>query len=198
MKFLDQVKIYVKAGNGGDGSPSFRREKFIEYGGPDGGDGGKGGSIILRSERNLNTLIDYRFQQHHKSQRGERIDFLISKFELDNVKDIKFKHLSGGQKRRLTIGLALLGKPQILLLDEPMSALDILSIKMLQEIIVNLQVEEKITCLVTDHQAKSILAITDTAMILNNGKVVAQDSPSNLVKDSGAIKSYFGDNFKFN
>ena len=71
MKFLDQVKIYVKAGNGGHGSPSFRREKFIEYGGPDGGDGGKGGSILLRSERNLNTLIDYRFQQHHKAQRGE-------------------------------------------------------------------------------------------------------------------------------
>ena len=71
MKFIDQVKIYVKARNGGHGSPSFRREKFIEYGGPDGGDGGKGGSIIFRSERNLNTLIDYRFQQHHKSQRGE-------------------------------------------------------------------------------------------------------------------------------
>ena len=71
MKFLDQVKIYVKAGNGGHGSPSFRREKFIEYGGPDGGDGGKGGTIFLRSERNLNTLIDYRFQQHHKAERGE-------------------------------------------------------------------------------------------------------------------------------
>ena len=71
MKFLDQVKIYVKAGNGGHGSPSFRREKFIEYGGPDGGDGGKGGSILLRSERSLNTLIDYRFQQHHKAERGE-------------------------------------------------------------------------------------------------------------------------------
>ncbi len=71
MKFLDQVKIYVKAGNGGDGSPSFRREKFIEYGGPDGGDGGKGGSIILKSEKNLNTLIDYRYQQHHKAERGE-------------------------------------------------------------------------------------------------------------------------------
>ena len=70
MKFLDQVKIYVKAGNGGNGSPSFRREKFIEYGGPDGGDGGKGGTIFLRSERNLNTLIDYRFQQHHKAGRG--------------------------------------------------------------------------------------------------------------------------------
>ena len=70
MKFLDQVKIYVKAGNGGDGSPSFRREKFIEYGGPDGGDGGKGGSVILISERNLNTLIDFRFQQHFKAQKG--------------------------------------------------------------------------------------------------------------------------------
>ena len=71
MKFLDQVKIYIKAGDGGNGSPSFRREKFIEYGGPDGGDGGKGGSIILKSERNLNTLIDYRYQQHHKAERGE-------------------------------------------------------------------------------------------------------------------------------
>ena len=71
MKFLDQVKIYIKAGNGGNGSPSFRREKFIEFGGPDGGDGGKGGSIILKSERNLNTLIDYRYQQHHKAERGD-------------------------------------------------------------------------------------------------------------------------------
>jgi len=71
MKFLDQVKIYIKAGNGGDGSPSFRREKYVEYGGPDGGDGGKGGSIILRAEENLNTLIDYRYQQHHKAQRGK-------------------------------------------------------------------------------------------------------------------------------
>ena len=71
MKFLDQIKIYVKAGSGGDGSPSFRREKFIEYGGPDGGDGGMGGSIILKSEENLNTLIDFRYQQHHKAERGE-------------------------------------------------------------------------------------------------------------------------------
>jgi len=71
MKFLDQVKIYIKAGNGGDGSPSFRREKFIEYGGPDGGDGGKGGSVILKAEQNLNTLIDYRYQQHHKAERGD-------------------------------------------------------------------------------------------------------------------------------
>ena len=70
MKFLDQVKIYIKAGDGGSGSPSFRREKFIEFGGPDGGDGGKGGSVVFVSERNLNTLIDYRYQQHFKAERG--------------------------------------------------------------------------------------------------------------------------------
>tara|TARA_S200000501_G_scaffold366936_1_gene402557 strand:+ start:514 stop:1500 length:987 start_codon:yes stop_codon:yes gene_type:complete len=71
MKFLDQAKIYIKAGNGGPGSASFRREKFVEYGGPDGGDGGNGGSIVLVSDRNLNTLIDYRFAQHFKAQAGK-------------------------------------------------------------------------------------------------------------------------------
>mgnify|MGYP006114197401 CR=1 FL=1 len=71
MKFLDQAKIYVKAGNGGSGSSSFRREKFVEFGGPDGGDGGDGGSIILIAEKNLNTLIDFRFQQHFKAERGQ-------------------------------------------------------------------------------------------------------------------------------
>ena len=70
MKFLDQAKIYIKAGNGGSGSASFRREKFIEYGGPDGGDGGNGGSVIFQSERNLNTLIDFRYSQHFKADGG--------------------------------------------------------------------------------------------------------------------------------
>ena len=71
MKFLDQAKIYVKAGNGGSGSASFRREKFVEYGGPDGGDGGDGGSIIFESERNLNTLIDFRYSQYFKAELGD-------------------------------------------------------------------------------------------------------------------------------
>ena len=70
MKFLDQAKIYIKAGNGGSGSASFRREKFVEYGGPDGGDGGDGGSIVLESDRNLNTLIDFRYAQHFKAESG--------------------------------------------------------------------------------------------------------------------------------
>ena len=70
MKFLDQAKIFIKAGKGGAGSASFRREKFIEFGGPDGGNGGAGGSIIFVSERNLNTLIDYRYTQHFKAENG--------------------------------------------------------------------------------------------------------------------------------
>ena len=71
MKFLDQAKIYIKAGNGGSGSSSFRREKYVEFGGPDGGDGGNGGSIILESERNLNTLVDFRYRQHFKAENGK-------------------------------------------------------------------------------------------------------------------------------
>ena len=71
MKFLDQAKIYIKAGNGGSGSAHFRREKFIEYGGPDGGDGGDGGSVIVQADRNLNTLIDFRYAQHFRAEHGQ-------------------------------------------------------------------------------------------------------------------------------
>ena len=71
MKFLDKAKIFIKAGDGGSGSASFRREKFIEYGGPNGGDGGKGGSVIFFSDKNLNTLIDFRYKQHFKAEKGD-------------------------------------------------------------------------------------------------------------------------------
>lgn len=70
MKFLDEVKIYIRSGDGGNGCVGFRREKFIEYGGPDGGDGGRGGSIFVHAVDNLNTLIDYRYQQHFKAAKG--------------------------------------------------------------------------------------------------------------------------------
>ena len=70
MKFLDQVKIMIKAGDGGNGCVAFRREKFIEFGGPYGGDGGAGGSIIVKAVNGLNTLVDFRFAQHHKAQNG--------------------------------------------------------------------------------------------------------------------------------
>jgi len=70
MKFLDQCKIYLKSGDGGRGSASFRREKFIEFGGPDGGNGGKGGNIVFIAADNLNTLIDYRYRQHFRASDG--------------------------------------------------------------------------------------------------------------------------------
>ncbi len=133
-----------------------------------------------------------------KNLRQERIDFLISRFELDNLKEIKAKYLSGGQKRKLVLALALLIEPKVLLLDEPFAALDVLTIKMLQEIIVNLQQENRITVIICDHQARDLLACVDTAMILNNGKIVAQDTPTNLVNNINAKNAYFGDNFKFN
>ena len=70
MKFLDEAKIFIKAGDGGNGACSFRHEKFIEFGGPDGGNGGKGGDVVFEAVQNLNTLIDFRYQQHFKAQRG--------------------------------------------------------------------------------------------------------------------------------
>ena len=134
----------------------------------------------------------------NKNYRAERINYLISKFELDNLKDIKGKFLSGGQKKKLVIALSLLNEPKVLLLDECFAALDVLTIKMLQEIIVNLQQESKITICICDHQARDLLACVDVAMILNNGKIVAKDTPSNLVNNINAKNAYFGDSFKFN
>ena len=133
-----------------------------------------------------------------KNYRNERINYLIAKFEFDNLKDIKARYLSGGQKKRLVIALALLSEPKVLLLDEVFAALDVLTIKMLQETIVNLQQEHQITTCICDHQARDLLSCVDVAMILNNGKIVAQDTPANLVKDINAKNAYFGDSFKFN
>ena len=130
--------------------------------------------------------------------RSQRINYVISKFELDNLKEIKAKHLSGGQKRKLVLALALLSEPKVLLLDEPFAALDVLTIKMLQEIIVNLQQESRITICICDHQARDLLACVDVAMILSNCKIIAQDTPSNLVKNISAQNAYFGDSFQIN
>ena len=125
-----------------------------------------------------------------------RVNYLISKFELENIKEIKAKFLSGGQKKKLVIALALLSEPKVLLLDECFAALDILTIKMLQEIIVSLQQENKITICICDHQARDLLACVDSAMILSNCKIVAHGSPSNLINDTNAQNAYFGNSFR--
>ncbi len=130
--------------------------------------------------------------------RKERIDYLLSRLELENIKNIKAKFLSGGQKKKLVIALALLSEPKVLLLDECFAALDVLTIKMLQEIIVNLQHENNITICICDHQARDLLACVDIAMILSNCKIIAKDTPSNLVKDIDAKNAYFGESFKIN
>ena len=150
----------------------------------------------LTSLENLKAIAEIAIQDkklvHHK------IDKLIAKFELDAIRDVKAKFLSGGQKRKLVIALALLADPKVLLLDEPFAALDVLTIKMLQEIIVNLQTENDIAIIICDHQARDLLSCVDSAILLSNCKIVAQGTPSELVNNIEAKDAYFGDSFKFN
>ena len=130
------------------------------------------------------------------SYRNEKIDSLISKFELDASRDIKADFLSGGQKKKLVIAISLISDPKILLLDEPFAALDVMTIKTLQKIIVNLQSSNNISVILCDHQARDLLACVDTAAIIHNGKVVAQGTPASLIQNADAKNAYFGDSFK--
>tara|TARA_Y100001970_G_scaffold271454_1_gene366755 strand:+ start:2627 stop:3403 length:777 start_codon:yes stop_codon:yes gene_type:complete len=133
-----------------------------------------------------------------KDLRENKIEKIIAQFEFDPLLKIKAKHLSGGQKKKLVIAMALINDPNILLLDEPFAALDILTIKMLQEIIVNLQSMEKITIVVCDHQARDLLTCVDRAIVLSNGKIIASGSPNEIINDASARSAYFGDEFKIN
>jgi lipopolysaccharide export system ATP-binding protein len=134
---------------------------------------------------------------NEKNSEENKINELINKFELENLKNIKAKFLSGGQKKKLVIALSLLSDPSVLLLDECFAALDVLTIKMLQEIIVNLQNEKKITICICDHQARDLLACVDVAMILSNCKIIAEGTPANLVNNIEAKNAYFGESFSF-
>ena len=144
--------------------------------------------------QNLKAIAEITIE--NLSYREEKINSLISKFELDPIRDIKADFLSGGQKKKLVIALALISDPKILLLDEPFAALDVMTIKTLQEIIVDLQTNNNISVIMCDHQARDLLACVDTAAIIHNGKVVAQGTPTNLIQNLDARKAYFGESFK--
>ena len=132
----------------------------------------------------------------NKNHRDEKINFLIAKFELDAVRNVKAKHLSGGMKKRLVIALSLLGDPKILLLDEPFAALDVMTIKKLQKIIVDLQSEYNISVILCDHQARDLLLCVDKAFVISNCNVIASGTPSEIVKNIDAREAYFGDSFQ--
>ena len=150
----------------------------------------------LTLRENLKAISEVVIKE--KKLRDEKIDLLISKFELEPLQNIKAEFLSGGQKKRLVISLALLSNPKILLLDEPFAALDIMTIKNLQQIIVDLQTQHNISIILCDHQARDLLTCVDLALVLSNGRVIAKDTPNNLIKNIDAQNAYFGDSFKIN
>ena len=150
----------------------------------------------MTAEQNIRAVAEILIKD--KSFIDIKINELISKFELDSVKKIEAKYLSGGQKRRLVIAMGLISKPDIILMDEPLAALDPQTIQMLQNTIVKLQTDLNLTIIITDHQARDLLAICDKAIILSNSKIVASGTPNDLIKDESANKFYFGNNFQFN
>ena len=149
----------------------------------------------LTTEQNLKAIAEILILD--KSFIDIKINELISKFELDSVKKIEAKYLSGGQKRRLVIAMGLISKPDIILMDEPLAALDPQTIQMLQNTIMKLQTDLNLTIIITDHQARDLLAICDKAIILSNSKIVASGKPNDLINDENASKFYFGKNFQF-
>ena len=145
---------------------------------------------------NLKLVSEIHIKQ--KELREQKINKIITQFEFESLLNIKAKHLSGGQKKKLVIAMALINEPRILLLDEPFAALDILTIKMLQEIILNLQSTEEISIVICDHQARDLLNCVDRAIILSNGKIIASGSPNEVITDKEAKTQYFGDEFNIN
>ena len=151
----------------------------------------------LTCYQNLNAIADLVIKE--KKDINFKIEKMIAKFELDAVKNIKSKYLSGGQKKRVSIAMALLSNPKIVLMDEPFQGLDLMSTNYLQETIVNLQTEDNNRCcVISDHAARDLLKISDRAVVLANKKIIAQGSPKELINNKEAKSFYFGETFNIN
>ena len=133
-----------------------------------------------------------------RKERDFKINNLISRFEFESILNVKAKFLSGGQKKKLVIALALLSDPKLLLLDECFAALDVLTIKMLQKLIIDLQMNNNISVCICDHQARDLLSCVDLAMVISNCKIISKGSPKEVTTDQKAISAYFGSSFRIN
>ena len=145
---------------------------------------------------NLTAVAEIHIKE--KNLRMSKIDKIVGQFGFDSILHTKAKTISGGERRKLAIGMAIINDPEILLLDEPYAALDILSVKMIQEIIINLQSMENMSIIVTDHNASDLLKTVDRCLVLANTKIIASGSPQEIINDTQARSVYFGNEFKIN
>jgi len=148
----------------------------------------------LKVEENLEAISEIKIKD--KIKRKDIIQELLVKFGLDNIKHTQARSLSGGERRRLSIALALLTKPSILLLDEPFSALDPLSVETIRKIISDLQQQSGISSIISDHNISSTLMSVDRAILISNSLVIAEGRPKELINNKIAKQLYFGSDLK--
>ena len=146
----------------------------------------------LTCEENIRAIAEVKIKE--KSLQENKIQELLSDFNLEYLKKIKAINLSGGEKKRLCISMALVSNPQILLMDEPFAALDLITIDMIKKIIVDLQ-KKLISVIVTDHNAKDLMNVSDRCIIISNGEVIISGNPRKIINDPKARQLYFGENF---
>ena len=146
----------------------------------------------LTCEENIRAIAEVKIKE--KSLQENKIQELLSDFNLEYIKNIKAINLSGGEKKRLCISMALVSNPQILLMDEPFAALDLITIDMIKKIIVSLQ-KKLISVIVTDHNAKDLMNVSDRCIIISNGEVIVSGNPRKIINDPKARQLYFGENF---
>ena len=146
----------------------------------------------LTCEENIKAIAEVKIKE--KSLQENKVEELLTDFNLEHLQNIKARNLSGGEKKRLCIAMALVGNPQILLMDEPFAALDLITIDIIKKIIVNLQ-KKLISVIITDHNAKDLMNVSDRCIIISNGEIIISGNPRKVINDPRARQLYFGENF---